>query len=114
MTWNGPKAVCDQCMEETTLWKLIKRFDGALVCRSCWEPRHPQERPRKPFRIKTYRNPRRDPNQGLDSELRAGLECTIIGMTSIPGHAVPGCSIPGRGGTYDLIGIPTPTFTGSL
>lgn len=108
--WNGPKAVCDQCMIETKLWKLLKRFDGAMVCSSCWEPRHPQERPRRPVKIRAYKNPRRDPNQGSDPEFRAGSLCSLLGMSSLPGYAVPGCSIPNRGGTYDIIGIPPATF----
>lgn len=38
--WN---AWCDECGFKYKASKLRKRYDGFMVCQSCWEPRHPSE-----------------------------------------------------------------------
>ena len=38
--WN---AVCDACGKEFKASKLVKRWDGLMVCKADWEPRHPQD-----------------------------------------------------------------------
>ena len=35
--------VCDDCGEEYLSSKLMKRWDGFMVCSKCWEPRNAQE-----------------------------------------------------------------------
>lgn len=41
---NGDwKAVCDVCGAELKASQLIKRWDGYMVCKNDWEPRHPQD-----------------------------------------------------------------------
>ncbi len=35
--------VCDCCGFEFKQSELKKRWDGAMVCRKDWEPRHPQD-----------------------------------------------------------------------
>jgi hypothetical protein len=37
------KAVCDVCGFHMHQSKLKKRWDNAMVCTQCWEPRHPQD-----------------------------------------------------------------------
>jgi len=38
--WN---AVCDRCGFEYKASKLREEWTGLMVCKGCWEPRHPQE-----------------------------------------------------------------------
>jgi hypothetical protein len=37
------QAVCDACGKKFKASKLIKRWDGLMVCQADWEPRHPQD-----------------------------------------------------------------------
>lgn len=39
-SWN---VVCDQCGEKYKSHQLRKQWDGLMVCKRCWEPRHPQD-----------------------------------------------------------------------
>lgn len=36
-------AICDVCGREFKASRLVKRWDGFMVCREDWEPRHPQD-----------------------------------------------------------------------
>jgi len=36
-------AICDVCGFKFKHSQLRKRWDGAMVCRADWEPRHPQD-----------------------------------------------------------------------
>ena len=36
-------AVCDECGFKYKASQLKRRWDGAMVCREDWEPRHPQD-----------------------------------------------------------------------
>lgn len=38
--WN---VQCDQCGRVFKSSNIKLRWDGAQVCRNCWEPRHPQD-----------------------------------------------------------------------
>ena len=38
--WN---AICDRCGFQYKSGDLRREWDGLMVCRSCWEPRHPQD-----------------------------------------------------------------------
>lgn len=40
---GDPKAICDICGFEFNLSALRKQWDGLMVCRDDWSPRHPQE-----------------------------------------------------------------------
>ena len=35
--------VCDECGLKYKAGELMRRYDGAMVCKYDWEPRHPQE-----------------------------------------------------------------------
>jgi len=39
--WN---AICDRCGGVFKASELKKEWDGLMVCKRDWEPRHPQER----------------------------------------------------------------------
>ena len=38
-TW----AICDECGLQYRRAQMLERWDGLLVCKKDWEPRHPQE-----------------------------------------------------------------------
>jgi hypothetical protein len=40
---GGHNAICDVCGLKYKADELLKRWDGAMVCKWDWEPRHPQE-----------------------------------------------------------------------
>ena len=43
---GGPgsySAICDVCGFKFKASELIRRWDGAMVDKACWEPRHPQD-----------------------------------------------------------------------
>lgn len=46
-------AVCMVCGDQHKGSELLRRWDNAIVCPACWEPRHPQDTPRIP---RTERN----------------------------------------------------------
>lgn len=35
--------ICDQCGFKYKSKDMRKQWDGLQVCRTCWEPRHPQD-----------------------------------------------------------------------
>ena len=37
------KAICDRCGFEYYAHELRKEWQGLMTCKSCWEPRHPQD-----------------------------------------------------------------------
>lgn len=39
-SWN---VVCDVCGMRHKADQIVRRWDGAMTCRSCYEPRHPQD-----------------------------------------------------------------------
>jgi hypothetical protein len=41
-------AICDRCGFRFHSYKLKKEWDGLMVCKNCWEPRHPQDFVRVP------------------------------------------------------------------
>lgn len=38
-------AICDVCGFKYPAGTLLKRWDGLMVCKRDWEPRHPQDMP---------------------------------------------------------------------
>lgn len=38
--WN---AICDRCRWKFKNVELQKEWTGLMVCKDCWEPRHPQD-----------------------------------------------------------------------
>lgn len=39
-SWN---AICDRCGFKFKAYKLREEWTGSMVCKDCWEPRHPQD-----------------------------------------------------------------------
>jgi hypothetical protein len=36
-------AICDRCSFKFKASELRREWDGLMVCKECWEPRHPQD-----------------------------------------------------------------------
>jgi hypothetical protein len=51
-------AICDQCGFRFYLSELRKQWDGALTCKACYEPRHPQDKLKVPPERPPMKNPR--------------------------------------------------------
>ncbi len=85
-SWN---AICWSCGRKYKAAELWKRWKGNWVCRSCWEPRHPQEFVRD---APTETAPPWVQPPGEDT---FALFCTPDGISGIPFYAIPGCAIPG-------------------
>ena len=71
-SWN---AICDRCGQQHKAEQLRREWTGLRVCRSCWEPRHPQETLRaKPDRqAPPWTRPQQD---GIDVSPGSGNEVT--------------------------------------
>lgn len=82
--WN---AICDRCGRKFKNVDLKEEWNGLIVCRTCYEPRHPQD---------FLKGVPDDPSVAWTrSETNTGC-----GPGSVPGQAVPGCAIPGHSKNY--------------
>jgi len=63
--------MCDRCGFEVAYLSLLKEWTGFKVCKECWEPKHPQLKPRGAFDPQTLREPR--PDRDDDSVLGGNL-----------------------------------------
>ncbi len=71
--------------------EALKRWDGAIVCKSDFEQRHPLDFIRG--RDETNRVPYSRPEQ---TDTFVGPTCSVEGSTAFAGYAVAGCMIAGR------------------
>ena len=95
--WN---ADCERCGFEYKASQLKKEWTNLMVCRDCWEPRHPQD-----F-VKGVKDDSSVPwtNQdGTDSVINI---CST--RSSVAGIAQSGCAISGNNTKHTL--IPSGTF----
>ena len=90
--WN---AICDVCGKKVKSHHLKKRWDGLLVCREDWEPRHPQEfvRAKADKQVPSWTRP--EPSDTFTSVV-ATYFCTPLGSTCITNDAIAGCAIPNK------------------
>lgn len=81
------KVICDICGREYLSYELRKRWDGFLVCKDDWEPRHPQDFVRgvADFQAPPYTRP-----ESQDTFIGV---CTPDGMSCIVDYAVVECCI---------------------
>jgi hypothetical protein len=84
-------AICDRCGFRFYNDELRKDWQGLMVDSACFETRHPQDliRVRHDNPAVAWVRPEPEDLFGPDA-------CTIIGLSAIPGFAIPGCSIPSR------------------
>lgn len=73
---GNPWMICDECGLRYRKSETLIRWDHAVVCQKCWEPKHPQESVRvKADKIRVH-NPRPDTYSELDLVL--GVYPTVI------------------------------------
>ena len=98
--WN---VLCQVCGFRFPASKINKRWDGLLVCKSCWESRHPQDLLRIPAEDTSvpFSSPEPDP-------VFIGV-CSINGQTGLSDYAEANCA---RVGNSFLVNnsIPQSTF----
>jgi hypothetical protein len=85
--WNF---ICELCGAKGKSKDGVKTWDGHYVCRSHKEMRNPQDfvrGVRENLTVPWARPPTTDQF--------VVTQCTLQGRTSVPGFAVPGCTIPG-------------------
>jgi len=85
-SWN---AICDVCGVQYKADQLKKRWDGVMVCNKDYETRHPQ----------TLLKVRNETNnvpyvRRMDDVYINAPFCSLAARVSIPGYALPGCSVP--------------------
>ena len=85
---GGPgsyNAICDVCGLKYKASDLLKRWDGLMVCKFDWEPRHPQEF----IRAKHDNTPlpfTRPDSDGID--VGPTYDCSVIDEVSWSSHAL--------------------------
>ena len=85
---GGPgsyNAICDVCGLKYKASDLLKRWDGLMVCKFDWEPRHPQEF----IRAKHDNAPlpfTRPDSDGID--VGPTYDCSVIDEVSWSSHAL--------------------------
>jgi len=87
-TWN---AICDRCGFKFKNTDLLQDYQGLMVCKTCFEHRHPQEllRPVQDQHKLPWTQP-----EGDDSTVTLTDGCTQIGRQAAPNYAIPNCAIP--------------------
>lgn len=43
LIWGSWNVICDRCGFKYKSFQLRKEWTGLMVCKNCWEPRHPQD-----------------------------------------------------------------------
>lgn len=90
--WN---AICDVCGERYKASELKKRWDGLMVCKYDWEPRHPQEQIRH-----VPKDPRPLPwTRPRPEDIHINV-CSLEGQNAIGGIGTAGCAIAGNSNPY--------------
>ena len=93
-------ALCDRCKKKYYASELRDdgQYPGLKVCKSCYDPKHPQEflkGQKEDISVPWSRpDPEYDTNvTTVDGETLSTLGCAT--PNSIPGIAIPGCAVPG-------------------
>lgn len=95
------RCVCDRCGFEYYNHQLQKEWNGLMVCRACYSPRHPQD-----F-VRAVRDEQAVPWSRPEPEDIFVDVCYIEGISGYAGFAVAGCAVAGND-TH------TPQFLGEL
>ena len=103
--------LCDVCNLKIKASKSKHRWDGLIVCDSCFEQRHPQDyiKVRQDKITVPFQRPR-STDVFIDVPYQGDtLTCTPMSRFAIPGEAISGCVITGKilpGGLVTYTGNP--------
>lgn len=96
---RGWLAVCDRCGFEYHSYELQQEWTGHMVCKSCWEPRHPQDFvraiPDNPIPPWTRPEPE-DVFVSVDYGVPDCTWCSPFSQYAVPGMAKATCAIAGN------------------
>lgn len=82
--WN---ARCSMCGKKFKASELVKNWQGQWRCKTCNEPRHPQDFVRATKDTQTVDFVQDPPDIHIQV-------CTFNGLSAFPDYAQPDCSIP--------------------
>lgn len=74
---GNPWMICDECGLRYRKSETLIRWDHAVVCQKCWEPKHPQESVRAKADKIRVNNPRPDTDGNVN--LLIGVAPTVVG-----------------------------------
>jgi hypothetical protein len=96
--------ICDRCSTKIRGEEAKHEWTGFIVCKDCFEHRHPQDfiRARKEVITPPFTRPR-----PTDEFVAV---CTLWGREALPGQGVAGCAIAGFTTNLDNNEIPIGTF----
>lgn len=84
------RCVCDRCGFEYYNHQLQKEWNGLMVCRACYSPRHPQE-----F-VRAVKDEQAVPWSRPEAADTFVPVCYLEGLSCYAGLAVAGCAIAGN------------------
>lgn len=87
---------CEVCDFDYRVKDIKTRWDGVLVCKWDWEPRHPQDLVRG---VSDDTSPVGPINPEPSSDTFTSVT-HCISQSAIPGIAIPGCAIPNNTHKY--------------
>lgn len=87
---RGWLAICDRCGFEYHSFQLRKEWNGLMVCRFCWEPKHPQ------LFVKAKTDKQTPPWTRPEQADVFISPCYLEGTSCYAGLAVAGCAIAGN------------------
>lgn len=93
--WN---CICDVCSIKIKASKTKARWDGLIVCPSCWEPRHSQDfiKVRQDKITVPFQRPRPADIFTSVSYQGSTLTCTPMSKFAIPIIGIAGCATAGK------------------
>lgn len=87
---KGWKTICDRCGFEYYNHQLQKEWNGLMVCRACYSPRHPQD-----F-VRAVKDEQAVPWSRPEApDTFTGPTCTLLTIQAIPDVGTAGCMIAG-------------------
>lgn len=94
-SWN---TICDRCGFKFKAEELNKEWDGLMVCRECWEIRHPQELLRPiPDQAKLPWTRPEQKDQFIEPVITFGIGgCSAFGVLGQADYGSADCAIVGN------------------
>lgn len=94
-SWN---IICDSCGKKMKASHAKHRWDGFIVCNSCFEHRHPQDliKTKPDKQTVPFSRPRGQDVFVTVTYINSGIACTPMSQYAISGYAVSGCAIAGK------------------
>ena len=89
--------ICDSCGRKFKASTMRKRWDGLLVCKEDYEPRHPQ------LSLKVHGDKQTVPIPRPEAADQFINACNLINSAAIPFYATAGCAVAGKQLTGNIL-----------